>query len=516
MLGTLLSRVLGLVREQLAAGRFGTGDEIAAFTIADNVGTLVYDLMVSGALQAALIPVLAGIAVTAAVERAELRRVAGTLLSVAVLGVGGLAALGVVFAPAVVWAMTALAGEGEARGAETTDLAITLVRWILPGVVLLGAGTVLMAVLHAVGRPAAPALALAARNAAVVVAILLLSGALGVRSMAVGTVIGAAAIVALQLPPLLRAGVLPRPAWQIRHPAVAEVGRLYMPVFLGLLVSATATVIDRNLAWGAGEDALGAMRYATTLVQMVLGLVAAAISLAVLPTLARFAAAGDEAAFRATLARALAMTAVLILPATLGLAAIGRPTVALLFQHGATGEDEGRQIAIALFGYLPGALAAAFDQVLIFAFYARRDTRTPVLVGVLAVGVYLLVALPLVRPLGMLGLVLANSAQWIAHALVMWWLARRRFGGVGDAALVRTTRRAGLAAIATGAAALLCWAALVEAIPTRDSIGIELLLVVMPAVLGAAIYAGLLARLSVDEFGALRSAVLSRVRGRSR
>jgi putative peptidoglycan lipid II flippase len=258
------------------------------------------------------------------------------------------------------------------------------------------------------------------------------------------------------------------------------------------------------------------MRYATTLVQMILGLVAAAISLAVLPTLARHATAGDEAAFRSTLARALAMTAVLILPATLGLAAIGRPTVTLLFQHGATGEDQGRQIAIALFGYLPGAMAAAFDQVLIFAFYARRDTRTPVLVGVLAVGIYLLVALPLVRPLGMLGLVLANSAQWTVHALVMWWLARRRFGRVGDDGLIRTTRRTGIAAAVTALAAFLCWAALATVLPAGDSVGVELLVVAAPAILGVLVYVGMLSRLHVEEYGALRATLQSRFRRQER
>jgi putative peptidoglycan lipid II flippase len=510
MLGAVLSRLFGLVREQLTADRFGTGDAIAAFTVADNVGTLVFDLVVSGALQAALIPVLAGLAV-AATSRDELRRVAGTLLGLALVGVGALVALGVVFAPAVVHGMTALTGEGQARGEETVELTIELVRWMLPGVVLLAAGTVLMAVLHAVGQVTAPSLSLAARNAAVVLAVLLLAGPLGVRSLALGTVLGAAAILLLQLPPLIRAGLLPRPNLDARHPAVQEVFRLYLPVFIGLLVSAVGTVVDRNLAWGAGEDALGAMRYATTLVQLVLGLVAAAISLAALPALSRYHAGGDERAFAATLARVLAMTTVLILPAAIGLAAIGRPTVDLLFGHGATGDAEARQITIALLGYLPGTLAAAFDQVLIFAFYARRDTRTPVLVGILAVGVYLVVALALVRPMGMLGLVLANSAQWIAHALVMWWLARRRFGAVGDAALRRTATISVGASLATALVVLVLWGGFAAFLPTGlPSLAREALLVAVPVAAGAAVYVAALAACRVDELAALRRAVLAR------
>jgi putative peptidoglycan lipid II flippase len=509
MLGTVLSRLLGLVREQLAADRFGTGDEIAAFTVADNVATLIYDLMVSGALQAALIPVLAGLVVVGAADRATLRRVSGTLLVLALAGVGGLAVLGFVFAPAVVRGMTALAGEGNARGKETTELAVELVRWMLPGVVLLGAGTVMMAVLHAVGRVAAPALALAARNAAIVIALLLVGGPLGVRSLALGTVLGAAAIFVLQVPPLVRAGALPRLCLDLQHPAVREVFRLYLPILLGLLVSTAGVVIDRNLAWGAGEDALGAMRYATTLVQMVLGIVAAAISLAALPALSRHHSGGDEVAFRGTLGRALAMTTVLIVPATLGLAAIGRPTVDLLFGHGATGEADAHQIAIALVGYLPGTLAAAYDQVLIFAFYARRDTRTPVLVGVMAIGVYLVVALALVEPLGMLGLVLANSAQWVSHALVMWWLARRRWGALGSASLRRTFLVAGTAAGATAFVALTLSVAIDSQLP--NTLASQFAAVAVPAVTALMFYAAVLQRFGVPEVELLRRALVSRL-----
>lgn len=514
MIGTVLSRVLGLGREQLAAGKFGTGDQIAAFTVADNVATLLYDLMVSGMLQAALIPVLAQSAGPDQATRQELRRISGALLVMVLIPIGVAAGIGMIFAPDVVRGMTALAGDGDARGAGTTDLTVTLVRWILPSTVLLCASAVLMAVLHAVGRVTGPSLALAARNAAIVAGVVLLSGSLGVKSMAVGSVAGAAAILLLQIGPLVRAGALPRPNLDFAQPAVREVLRLYGPVFLGLIASTVAVVVDRNLAWGAGEDALGAMRYATTLVQMVLGVVAAAISLAVLPTLARHHGGGDEEAFRRTLGRALMMTAVLILPATFGLAAIGRPVVDLLFRHGATGDAGAREISIALLGYLPGTLAAAFDQVLIFAFYARRDTKTPVIVGVISVGIYFAVALALVQPLGMLGLVLGNSAQWVSHALIMWWLARRRLGPADDPALLRSSVIVAGAAAATALVALATWGGLTVAVPevggTLLSLARELVLVGMPVVLGGLTYVVLLHRYGIEEMATLRRATLGR------
>ncbi|HEY8448756.1 MAG TPA: murein biosynthesis integral membrane protein MurJ [Thermomicrobiales bacterium] len=515
MLGNVLSRLLGMAREQLAAGLFGTGDEIAAFTIADNVATLLFDLLISGMLQAALVPVLAQWAAPNQATREELRRISGALLSLALIVSGITVAIGVLFAPQVVRLMTALGGE-DARDPATTALTITLVRIILPAVVFLTAGTVMMGVLYALERVTAPALSVAVRNAAVVVAIAVFAGPLGVKSMAIGVVAGAALIAAMQIPPLRRAGALPRPNLAFGHPAVRRVLRLYVPIFLGLIVNTVATVVDRNLAWGAERDALGAMRYATTLVQLVLGLVAAAISLAALPTLSRHFSAGDEERFRTTLGRALAMTTVLILPAVLGLAAISRPTVDLLFHHGATDETGARLIVVALLGYLPGTLFAAYDQILIFAFYARQNTRTPVIVGVVAIGIYFLVALSLVNWLGMLGLVLANSAQFIGHALIMWYLARRTMGRIVSPALLRTAIRCAAAALTMAAAAGATWLAVDALLPESPTawlhLGREIVLVAAPVLIGAGWYAAALHLLRVEELQTLRDALMAKLR----
>jgi putative peptidoglycan lipid II flippase len=518
MLGNLFSRLLGLVREQLASGLFGTGDRIAAFQIADNVHTLLFDLVISGMLQAALVPVLIAWAAPDAASRAELRRVSGALLVLVVTFVGGAVVLGMVFAPQVVRVMTSLGADDQKRSAETTALTIELVRIILPAVFFLAIGTLLMSVLYSLDRVTAPALSLAARNAVVVVAMVLFSGAWGVKSMAAGVVLGAFLIAAMNAIPLYRAGALPRPNLNIRHAGVGLVLRLYAPIFLGLIVSTLAVVVDRNLAWRAEEDALGAMRYATTLVQFLLGMVAAAISLAALPTLSAHFANGDEAAFRRTLERALAMVTILIVPAVLGLAAVGKPVVDLLFRHGETGPDDARLIVIALLGYLPGTLFAAYDQVLIYAFYARRNTWWPVLVGVAATLVYFAVALPLGRSMGMLGLVLANSAQFIVHALIMTLLVRRVLGTAGWEGLRRVILRCLSAGIAMAGLVFVLWFGLDQLLPSSGSAFArtlaELIAAGLPAITGAAVFALLMHRLGIDEAAELRRTVLSKMHPR--
>jgi putative peptidoglycan lipid II flippase len=515
MIGNLLSRVLGLVREQLASGLFGTGDRIAAFQIADNVHTLLYDLIVSGMLEAALIPVLIQWAAPDQVSRAELRRVSGALLTMVLMVVGGAVLAGVVFAPSLVRVMTSLGGDDTERSAETSQLTIELVRIILPAVFFLAIGTLLMSVLYSLKQVTAPALSLAARNAIVVFTMVVFSSAWGVKSMAVGVVAGAIAIAAMNAIPLWRLGALPKPNLDFRHSGVKEVLHLYFPIFLGLILSTLAVVVDRNLAWRAQEDALGAMRYATTLVQFLLGMVAAAISLASLPTLSGHHARGDEVAFRKTLERALTMVTILIVPAVFGLAALSRPVVDLLFRHGATDDAGAKRIALALVFYLPGTLFAAYDQILIYGFYARRNTWRPVLVGVISTGVYFAVAIPLGRSIGMVGLVAANSTQFIAHALIMIYLTQKVVGRHDWEPLLRVIARTVLAAVVTSSVAFSIWLGLDQVLPSGDSVAMrtitELLLAGIPAAVGAGTYVLLMHKLKVEEATELRRTVLGRI-----
>ena len=292
--GSLASRILGLVREQLAAREFGAGNDIAAFTVADNLNTLIYDLLASGLTQSALVPVLAVMVVSVAATRSELRKSTGALLGLGLLVSGVLTVLGMLFAPQLVGLMTNLAGNGAARGTQITELAVESLRIVLPSLVFLTAATILTASLYALEKPIGPSLGFTARNAVIVISILLLGDRLGVRSMAVGVVVGAVLLTLVQLVSLQRQHALPELSLDFRNPAVSRVLRLYVPVFLGLIVSSGVVILDRNLAWSAEQDAVGAMRFATALVQLILGLVAAAVSLAALPGLSRAHSRNDE------------------------------------------------------------------------------------------------------------------------------------------------------------------------------------------------------------------------------
>jgi putative peptidoglycan lipid II flippase len=202
---------------------------------------------------------------------------------------------------------------------------------------------------------------------------------------------------------------------------------------------------------------------------------------------------------------------VLIVPATLGLLVLARPAVALLFEHGQFTAGDTFQTASALRYYLLGLIFASVDWPLNYAFYARQNTLIPALVGVFSVAVYLVVALLLKRPLGMLGLVLADSAKHFSHALIMLALTQWRIGGLAGQRLAQTAGKALLAAGAMAGAMALAVNLISRWIGAGNLIG-ELAVVGIGGGLGILVYLGLASLLHIEEFGLLRDVVARRLR----
>ena len=490
--GNILSRIVGFVREPIIAYYFGRGVHVDAFQIAWTVPNTVYDLLIAGAVSAALVPVFSEYAEG---EVDEFWRVVSGVLTIALAALAAVTALAVWQAPALVALLT------PADQTELRALATPLMRLLAPAVLLMGLSGLVTAVLHAQRRFLLPAFVMVAFNLGMVLGVVLLHSRLGIDSLAVGALIGSLAQVALQLPGLRGARL--KGGLGARHPAVGRILRLYGPVALGIGFSIVGTLIDRRLA-GGFPAALGTMRYATTLIQFPLGLVASAVSLAVLPTLSRQSAAADDERFRATLAMGLKVVLLLILPATAGLAALAGPITRLTFERGAFQGADTAVTALALLCYLPGLPAAAIDQVLLFAFYARKNTLTPNLIQGAAILCYLLTALPLLylTQLGFLALVLGNSAQWAGHALITYLLLNHAvpLGGLrlGEAALKGLLASGLMAAIVLGLAELVGG---LHPLP----------LVLIAGGAGALAYLGLCVALRVEALGFFIGAVRARL-----
>jgi len=500
-LGNIASRLLGLARDTIKSHFFGATWRVTAFEVASVVPTQLYEFLIGGMISSVLVPVFSEYA--APERRQELERLAGTLFTLAAVALALVVLLAEGAAPLIAWLL------GSGYDAQTLALATDLLRIMLPSVLFLSLSGLLTGLLYALKRFTYPAFTSTVFNATIVVCALTLGGRLGVDSMAIGILLGGIAQIALQAPGLR--GLRLRPTLDLQHPALRRIVKLYLPVAASLIISQVGIYLSYNLASYTGESSIAWMRYATTLIQFPLGLVSAAVSIAILPTLSR-QSQGEHPSlspqdlatfyrpFLSTLTHGLKLVLVLMIPATVGLYVLAQPIVALVFEHGVFSSADTAATADLLRLYLFGLTFAAIDQPLIFAFYARKDTLTPATVGLACIGIYLAAALAptLVRPMHVSDLALANSIQWFSHALIMLWLLRRRMGGLGDYGVRALIAKALAAALVMGGVtALAAWA-----LAFVGGLGHTLRQIVIVGGAGAVavlVYGGLLFLLRVDE-----------------
>lgn len=491
LLGNVLSRVVGFMRDVAIGVIFGAGPTVSGYVTALKVQTSVYDLLISGVISAAFIPVFSELRD----RRDEFGRVAGSILTATVVVMG----VATLLTEAFVVPLIALLAAGKA---DVAHAAVPALRLMAPAILFLGISGVLTALLYAKQRFIYPAFTPVVFNAAIIVGAVLLQVPLGYRALAVGVLAGAIGQVALQSRGLR--GIRLRPRFDRHDPLVRRIGRLYLPVALGLIITQAQVYLDLGLQNSTGSSSASWLYYATRVYQLPLGFVATAMSLASLPTLALLT--GHP--FRETLARGLKVVALLIAPAVVLLATLSTPIINLAFRHGNLSPADAAGIAGGLQYYLPGLFFAAVDQLLIIAFYAGNDTVTPVVVGVISIGAYGLAALVSLAALhlGYRGLALADSAKQVSHAAILFWLLWRRQGSLAGYGLGVTSLKIIAAALA---AAAVC--ALALHLSGGATHGLRLLIYVVAACgSGLAVYFGTLLLLRTEEL----ILVLERVRVR--
>ena len=493
-IGNIVSRILGLVREIVIANLFGASGLVSAFRVAQILPTMFYDLLIGGMVSSALVPVFS--------EQAERNRVAlwhlaSLILSLTVVVLALVVLIVELAAPQIAFI---LASGFERFDSELLPATAYLMRITTPALFFLSLSGIVTGLLHALRRFALPAFTAAIFNASIVVVALIgvQYFGWGVEALAIGLLLGSCFQLFLQLPGLRDARL--RFSIDLRHPALRRIGKLYLPVILGLLISQVAIGLDRNFASYTGERSIAWMQFATTIIQFPLGLVSAAISLAILPTLSRLAVTDDTLdEFMNTLALGLRLVLILIIPATVALFVLAEPIIKLIFEHGDFTPFDSQQTVLALRYYLLGLTFAAIDQPLVFAFYARQNTLTPALIGLLGVGFYLTAALlpTLTRSLQMADLVLANSVQLTGHALVMIWLINR-LAPLRGRGLETILSKALLASAAMGLGLWIALSALTGWLPASGLLA-EITLVGLLSAVGGSIYLSLLLLLKTQE-----------------
>ena len=503
-LGNILSSALGLIRETVKSHLFGASGFVSAYNVAAIVPSMLYDLLVGGLVSSALVPMFSELA--AKKDRTELWRLLSLLLSVAVVFLS-LAVLAIeLFAPQVARFM---AGGFDDQLLQVT---INLLRITVPAVLFLSLSSVLSGALYALKRFAFPAFSAPLYNGMMIVVAILLADRFGIAAMALGLLAGSILQVVFQLPALR--GATLRWHFDPNDPALRKMLRLYTPVLGGLIIGQVAIALSLNLASRTGASGIALMDYPTRLIQFPLGLIVSAVSIAILPSLSRHAAQASNDDFKATLAQGLRLVLVLIIPSAVGLAVLAPNIVQLLFEHGAFTHADTHAVTIMLWLYLIGLIFAGVDQPLVFAFYARKDTLTPAIVGLICnVGIYLFMAMvpPALtkRPLQVTDLAIANSVQWMSHALIMLWLLRYRLGGLGGHGLGRLALKAVIGSLAMALGAYGAISVLVAVFGER-SIGREAIGVLGAAAIGAGIYLGAMLLMRAQEIRSIWRILLRR------
>jgi putative peptidoglycan lipid II flippase len=502
-LGNIVSRVLGLIRETVKSHFFGAGGAVDAFGVATIVPTMLYDLLIGGMVNGALVPVFSEYAEK---DREGLWELVSVLLNLTVVVLAVFVLLVELFASQVVFLLS------SGSSPEVHALATRLLRITVPAVLFLSLSGVLSGLLYALKRFSYPAFTAAVFNGSIVSLALIFHQQLDISAMALGLLVGAVMQVLLQMPGLRDARL--RLRLTFKHPGLRRIALLYLPSLLPLAVDVLISrPISYSLASQTGEGGISWMGYATYLTQLPQGLVATAISLAVLPTLSSHAANerinGNGDAFRKTLAHGLRLVLVLIIPATVGLFILARPTVALLYEHGDFLAHDTQMTARALQFYLLGLPFAAVDLLLVFAFYARQDTLTPSLIGVGTILVYLLTAVLLLPHLGLFSLMVADSFKHFLHTCISALFLRKKAVRLAGYGIYRTL---GLVLVGAGAMGLITYSSL-SVIQLLVPAGVlsEVLMVVVPSVAGAGTYLTLIMLVGVEEVKLLWHAVLRRL-----
>jgi putative peptidoglycan lipid II flippase len=423
--GTFLSRILGLVREQVFASFFGAGAATDAFQIAFRIPNLLRDLFAEGAMSAALIPTYTKTRQAEGEDRAW--RLVSNVITALFLATSLAALLGVLFADSLV-ALIAPAFR-EVPGKHEMTVTMTQILWpFLPLVVM---AAVWMGILNARERYATPALAPTLFNLASILAAFTLCpfvfwafGWPPIYGMALGALIGGLLQWLIQVPTLRGEGFRFNWRLQTSDPALKKMVLLMGAGTFGLAATQVNVLVNSFLASGQGDGAVSWLNYAFRLMQFPLGVFGVAISTANLTKVAREAAVGDMGAVSQSVTSALRMVVVLSVPSAVGLAVLGIPIISVIYEHGRFHADDTYNTSMALAGYALGLAAYSAIKVLVPVLYSLGRARSTIWSSGVGVVLNVGLGLLLVGPFGFVGLAFATSIAAILNFLILLWILR--------------------------------------------------------------------------------------------
>jgi putative peptidoglycan lipid II flippase len=497
---TMLSRLLGLIREQLFAALMGASFLADAFVVAFRIPNLLRDLFAEGALAQAFIPTFkADIKDQGQASAYQLgNRVAGTLLVV----IGIIVGIAVLFSPQIVDLMAS-----DFRGDEAGkfDLTVKLTRIMMPFLLFVSLSAVAMGMLNAQDKYGAPALAPAMFNVASIcvgfsIYLGQVEGEWIVIGWSMGTLLGGLLQLGIQLPSLWRTGFRPRPTvdLRLRDPRMRRIGRLMLPAIAGL-AAVQVNIIVNTIFATSEEGAAAWLNYAFRFLQLPIGVFGVAIATVSTTRYADAAADRKPEELAKHLVDGLRLVAFLTVPSTVGLVVLGEPIIELIYEHGRFTSKDTASTAAALQFYAIGLVAYAAVKVLAPAFYAMDKARIAVTASMCAVAGNLAINIGLHSTYGYRVLAFGTAAAAILNFTVLYYAFHRTISAIPHAKLLSHLLRVVFAGLVMGAAVWGSWSALDSVWPSAPGNLERLVLAFGPVLVGIVVYALAAWVLRIDE-----------------
>jgi putative peptidoglycan lipid II flippase len=443
-IATMLSRVFGFLRDMVVAGFFGAGLTTDAFFVAFRIPNLLRRLLAEGSLTVSFVPVFTEYLRTRTREEAlELANVTFTALSILLVAVS---LAGVLCSPLIV----AVMAPGFVKTPSQFELAVFLTRLMFPYILFISLVALCMGILNSLRHFAAPALSPVVLNLSMILAALTLRDFFRepIFALAVGVMAGGVLQLAMQWPFLVRMGVRLKPDFRFRHPGLRRIGQLMLPAAFGAAIYQINVFVGTILASLLPAGSVSYLYYADRIVELPLGVFAIAVGTAALPSFSEQVALGKTGEFKRTISFSLRLLLFITIPATVALIALRVPILSVLFQRGAFTAEATLLTAEALLYYAVGLWAFSLIRIVVAAFYALQDTRSPMKAAIVALAVNAVLSVALMFPLKHGGIALATSIASAVNVGMLWVILRRRIGALLDREFYRSVGKTAAASLA--------------------------------------------------------------------
>lgn len=449
---TLVSRLLGMVRDLVIAKQFGSSAAADAFFVAFRIPNMQRKILGEGAVSAAFIPVFTDLLKTKGKNAAW--EMTANLLNIFFVILTAVTLIIYFFSPTVV----AVFAPGFLNDPEKFDLTVILTRWMAPYLIFIGLAAFCMGVLNTFNIFALPAAAPVLLNISMIMGIFFISPLMEkpILGLAAGVLIGGVMQLLLQLPATFRQGLRLVKTFKVNHPEIKKIGKLMIPVILGLAVYEFNMLVDTLLASLLPGGSISYLYYGNRLVQLPLGIFGVALGVAILPTLSRQAAAGDFSELKKTISFGIRFILFITIPASIGLGVLRFPIINVLWERGEFLRTSTDGTAIALLYYSLGLCAFCGIKVIVPAYYSLKDTKTPAMIGIYAMLLNVALNLVLMGPLQHGGLALATSLSALFNVLLLIFFLKKRLGRIGGRLILISTLKLAVSSVLMGVLIYYC------------------------------------------------------------